>query len=380
MAVSRTPAPPSPPLAPRPHPPMRPHPHAPLPPPSGELFDYLMETCDGLPPPDEALCWLVQLVGAVAHCHSHGAVHGQLHPENVLLVHETELQLTGFQCCDSPTGSSGGRLPHGPLPPSQAAGGGPIWSGAGSGSWAGSSSCGGSPSSSRAGSDDGHSSGSRSSGGEGEAGMVELRPLHALDAPELRGRKWASAGELYYCDIWSLGVLLVYLLTGRPDVQVARAKPPQSPSAKLRELPSAVGAMAIGDAGSTSAWSASSWTRPRDVACEAGPLFDLAAAMLQREPKDRPTADEVLIKLRQLAVAATATLPAETPAGKAAARGPASATSFGEALEQLPYEADVESAASSSPPRGDGTFMLQAAPSSSPAGAATSAFAPRGVA
>ena len=46
-----------------------------------------------LPPPRAC-----QLVDAVAFCHDHGAVHGQLHPENILLRHDT-LQVIGFCGC-----------------------------------------------------------------------------------------------------------------------------------------------------------------------------------------------------------------------------------------------------------------------------------------
>ena len=50
----------------------------------GEFFDILGEHEAGCRPID-ALKWMVTLVDAVAHCHAHGAVHGQLLPENVLL-------------------------------------------------------------------------------------------------------------------------------------------------------------------------------------------------------------------------------------------------------------------------------------------------------
>ena len=51
------------------------------------------------------------------------------------------------------------------------------------------------------------------------AGEVEIRRYNAIDAPELRNRTRVHASELPACDVWSLGVLLVYVLTGRPDVQ-----------------------------------------------------------------------------------------------------------------------------------------------------------------
>ena len=43
----------------------------------GELFDLLGEHPDGLPL-GEALAWFAQLASAVAHCHAHGAINGQL--------------------------------------------------------------------------------------------------------------------------------------------------------------------------------------------------------------------------------------------------------------------------------------------------------------
>ena len=75
--------------------------------------------------------------------------------------------------------------------------------------------------------------------------MGSLRAYHQFDAPELRGRATASAHELFACDIWSLGVLLVYLLTGRPDTKVV--EPPTT------ELASACGALDLSNAGSSSA-------------------------------------------------------------------------------------------------------------------------------
>ena len=60
---------------------------------AGELFDALLATEGGRLPAPRALGWFAQLASAVAHCHKHGAVHGQLHPENVLLAAADCLQV-----------------------------------------------------------------------------------------------------------------------------------------------------------------------------------------------------------------------------------------------------------------------------------------------
>ena len=117
----------------------------------GELFDNLFATYadseSGTAPEDVALNLFAQIAAAVAHSHAHDAVHGQLHPENVLLAKSAEaggsmhVQVTGFA---------------------------------------------------RA-----HEDAPRD--GEGSP-TIGLRPVHALDAPELRGRSAASAAELKPCD------------------------------------------------------------------------------------------------------------------------------------------------------------------------------------
>ena len=56
------------------------------------------------------------------------------------------------------------------------------------------------------------------SSAEGAEGgpQVELRAPHMLDAPELRGRRSSDVRGLYAADVWGLGVLLDYLVTGAP--------------------------------------------------------------------------------------------------------------------------------------------------------------------
>lgn len=124
----------------------------------GELFDMLEgQYSMGHVPASVALHWFLHITEAVEHCHYHGAVHGQLQPQCLLIRGSSELQVVGFECCLP--GRSGTRA----------------------------------------------------------ASTVDLRPWHHLDAPELRGRRCAAPHELLACDVWALGVLLTYLVTGHPS-------------------------------------------------------------------------------------------------------------------------------------------------------------------
>ena len=160
----------------------------------GELFPLLK-----LKPPlslMQALRWFAQLTDAVAHCHTHGAAHGQFRAENCLL-RLGRVQLVGFSriiTCPSlapdafvavdpiRTPSTEAALAEAPAvePAVKPAVEPASQSGA----------------------------------------MIELRPCDPMDAPELHGRRHASATELFACDIWSLGVLLVGLLTGEPSTRL----------------------------------------------------------------------------------------------------------------------------------------------------------------
>ena len=51
--------------------------------------------------------WFRQLAAALMSCHAHGAVHGQLHPENVLLRGAETLQVVGFSSCAAGGGGAG---------------------------------------------------------------------------------------------------------------------------------------------------------------------------------------------------------------------------------------------------------------------------------
>ena len=164
----------------------------------GEFFDRLAEgsispaaspSSLGLPssaegsgspssPTSAALIWFEQMVSAVAHCHAHGAAHGQLHPENVLL-HNDRLQLAGFESVTRPVGT-------------------PI--GVDFGSPATTTTDLSRPSASEV--------------------RYALRPRSAFDAPELAGRSSASARELASSDVWALGKMLGCLLTGKRDLEL----------------------------------------------------------------------------------------------------------------------------------------------------------------
>ena len=127
-----------------------------------------------------------QLASVVAHCHAHGAVHGQLHPEDVLLSADGEaVQVIGFYC-DQPASDLGRNTAE--------------------------SSTGGCSAAADAPAADAPAGASTEDAGESR---MRLRPYHPTDAPELEGRSWAVASELRAADVWSLGVLLMFLLTGR---------------------------------------------------------------------------------------------------------------------------------------------------------------------
>ena len=123
-----------------------------------------------------------QLASVVAHCHAHGAVHGQLHPEDVLLSADGEaVQVIGFYC-DKPAAEPGRSNAESSTGGCSAAADAPA--------------------------------ADASTEDAGESRM-RLRPYHPSDAPELEGRSFALASELRAADVWSLGVLLMFLLTGR---------------------------------------------------------------------------------------------------------------------------------------------------------------------
>ena len=188
----------------------------------GEFYDNLI---DGCLPVREALAWFEQMAGAVAHCHACGAVHGRLHPENVLILRRGDadaLQLTGFTSCAGAVGDSMHNQ-HNPLQAVQPVkalllpqSSEKIMAADGGGSTCSTMSS------------DSRSSSHGSIGGGMHAAIAAMMAetkiklsVHEhdtlLDAPELAGRECASAKELVASDVWSMAMLLVYMLTGRPD-------------------------------------------------------------------------------------------------------------------------------------------------------------------
>jgi serine/threonine protein kinase len=128
----------------------------------GELFDVVAEG-GGMGESENVAAaaekWVGKIAETVAHCHSHGVANGQLRPEHVLLV-DVDPKLLGFASC---------------LPPPLAAGGAPLLE-----------------------------------------GHQLLRPVRALDAPELHGQQSASFPARAAADVWALGVLIVFIFSAEP--------------------------------------------------------------------------------------------------------------------------------------------------------------------
>lgn len=244
----------------------------------GEFFDLVMEQCDygtSTMPVGEVIGWFAQIVAAVAHCHSHGAVHGQLHPENVLLKEDCSMCIvTGFSCCSGERAGKNSFITD-------------IIDVTGGSN--GSGSADGSPLS--------------------DTLSVELRPLHSLlDAPELQGRSQASPAELAQADVYALGLLLTYMLIGRPEPahldplvgQVTEADESET-DVKLAGLPAAVRELGLGGVAAGSGEGGTSTSAQVEDATSGSiskaTLVDLALAMLHADPLKRPTAEELLRRL-----------------------------------------------------------------------------------
>ena len=128
----------------------------------GELFDVVAEE-GGMGESENVAAaekWVGQIAETVAHCHNHGVANGQLRPEHVLLA-GVDPKILGFTSC----------LP----PPLTADGVSPL-----------------------------------------PEGLQLLRPVRALDAPELHGQQSASFPARMAADVWALGVLIVFIFSAEP--------------------------------------------------------------------------------------------------------------------------------------------------------------------
>ena len=299
----------------------------------------------------QALRWFAQAASAVAHAHAHGAVHGQLRPEHVLLA------------CDEPP------PPPSPQPHSQAGSGGggggpssaavpqtneptvrllgfeaPLWREYKHGALesAGEVVAAPSPDSSpprtstappaldippfRASAallpasavDVSDTAAASSSAVANACRRLPLhRPIWAHDAPELLGCSNATLQAMAAADVWALGVLLTCMLAGQPPTAQSSAKrtaaamitTPASPSgmtavtAAASELSLPCTAAAIPASASAAAPAASTesaaaqptlsiFLPPRMTAAPQA-VLELVRSMLDPEPSRRPSASVV---------------------------------------------------------------------------------------
>ena len=301
----------------------------------GELFDLLLElnledASDGEPatmlPSEEILCWISQIAGAVAHCHSHGAIHGQLHPENLLLLgDDSTCVITGFTGCEPGAANGSGKAAAdisrggGQAPKVSECSVPAIDLSTGSSSSSSTTSASTSLGASTSASSDALApkgeapkcdapkcDAPKSDAPKGDAPLsaalnVTLRPFHeSLDAPELKGRTTATPRELAASDVHSVGLLLTYMLTGRPEVEELQVL-----AAKLDDnLPAAVTNLGIHSLGESSG-PADTFASPElgsatgaaSSAALTNHLVQLALQMVNRDPNLRPASMEVLRRL-----------------------------------------------------------------------------------
>lgn len=259
----------------------------------GELFDLLGDAPDGLPL-GEALTWFAQLASAVQHCHAHGAVHGQLHAENVLLDGGMcSLAVTGFSQIDEIVSSDESAPTRRRRPSSE-------WTQGEGGEAKGAAGRAAAAAARRL----------------SETALVQLRPVsRSSDAPELQGRTHASARELADCDVWALGMLLCSLMTGSPS---PRALPDVDTATGQDALPVALHSMSLTSSRAGSLESLTSLgpdvamaetataqpavapSAPARAQCRGGMqarLVGLCRAMMHADPKQRPSASEVYSQL-----------------------------------------------------------------------------------
>ena len=234
---------------------------------AGELFDALLATEGGRLPAPRALGWFAQLASAVAHCHKHGAVHGQLHPENVLLAAADCLQVAPAPSTPTPAPAPASPAPPAPNPPRRRP------------QVVGFSVC--APS-------------------RGVSRVVELREYRPeLQAPELEGKRWCAVDELFACDVWALGVLLCCLLTGSYSAEAVAAEcdePSRARSTPSAHSTSAAAAAAARSTGATPSTASFFGEGPASPAERAKPrdAFALVKLMLAPDPAARPSAEQIV--------------------------------------------------------------------------------------
>ena len=205
----------------------------------------------------------------MAHCHKHGAVHGQLHPENVLLAAADCLQVAPAPLCPHPPPPAPAFSR--PLAPTLRAAAPQV---------VGFSVC---------------------APVEGVSRVVELREYRPeLQAPELEGKRWCAVDELFACDVWALGVLLCCLLTGSYSAEAVAAECDEAEQSAI----DAVGALDLGssggggalDVGATPSTASFFGEGPASPAERAKPrdAFALVKLMLAPDPAARPSAEQIV--------------------------------------------------------------------------------------
>lgn len=127
---------------------------------------------------------------------------------------------------------------------------------------------------------------------------------HPLDAPELQGRTHAAPRELYAADIWSLGIVLHYLVTGSPkDSATQQISPGPGCKRSFSSICASAAPVASTITTTTTSSSSSSSCNPsavppppprgrRDAALRES-LLSLSASLLHPDPARRPPASAV---------------------------------------------------------------------------------------